>query len=331
LAGVLSQEEIDALLNAIEEDGIDAAAPVEADSSGTVRDYDFRTANRFNKEHMRTLKIIYDTFARLFSSYLSGTLRAMCSAEVISVEETKYAEFVNALPNPLILAVVRMPPMVGSVLLEISPDLSYAIISRLLGGKPDKESVSRGFTEIELVLLERIMRQFLPLFGESWEKVVTINTTLDRLETSPQFAQIVSMNETVAIISLSVKLDDAEGSFNICLPHLALEPINQQLSTKFLYQTDVHRETESAYEDIQNRIQYTPLDVAASFNETYAPVREILNLQRGDVISLDHHISQPITLRVGHLPKFKADIGVKENRYAAKIIEIIRKEEANDE
>jgi flagellar motor switch protein FliM len=331
LAGVLSQEEIDALLNAIESDGIDAASPLETAAVNKVRDYDFRTANRFNKEHIRTLKVIYDTFARLFSSYLSGTLRAMCSADVVSVEETKYAEFVNALPNPLILAVVRMPPMIGSILLEISPDLSYAIISRLLGGQPDKESVSRGFTEIELVLLERITRQFLPLFGESWEKVVTINTSLDRLETSPQFAQIVAMNETVAIISISVKLDKAEGSFNICLPHLALEPINQQLSTKFLYQTDVHRELTSAYGDIQKRIQRTPLEVSAAFNETSAPVREILNLQAGDVINLNHHISQPLTLRVGHLPKFKADIGIKDNRYAAKIVEIIQKEDASDE
>ncbi|MDR0324714.1 MAG: flagellar motor switch protein FliM [Oscillospiraceae bacterium] len=330
MAGVLSQEEIDALLNAIESDGIEAA-PLEAALMNQIRDYDFRTANRFNKEHIRTLKVIYDTFARLFSSYLSGTLRAMCTAEVVSVEETKYAEFVNALPSPLILAVVRMPPMVGSILLELSPDLSYAIISRLLGGTPDKESVSRGFTEIELVLLERIMRQFLPLFGESWEKVVAITTTLDRLETSPQFAQIVAMNETVAIISISVKLDNAEGTFSICLPHLALEPINQQLSTKFLYQTDVHRDIESAYEDIQKRIQMTPLDVSASFNETFAPVRDILNLQRGDVISLDHHITQPVTVRVGHLPKFKADIGVKDNRYAAKIVEIIQKEDASDE
>lgn len=331
MAGVLSQEEIDALLNAIESDGIDAAAPIETVSSNQARDYDFRTANRFNKEHMRTLKVIYDTFARLFSSYLSGTLRAMCSAEVVSVEETKYAEFVNALPSPLILAVVRMPPMVGSVLLEMSPDLSYAIISRLLGGKPDKESVSRGFTEIELVLLERIMRQFLPLFGESWEKVVTINTTLDRLETSPQFAQIVAMNETVAIISISVKLDNAEGTFNICLPHLALEPINQQLTTKFLYQTNEHREFVSAVTDIQKRIQMTPLNVSAAFNETFTSVRDVLNLQVGDVISLDHRVSQPVILRVGQLPKFKADIGMKDNRYAAKIVEIIQKEDANDE
>jgi flagellar motor switch protein FliM len=139
------------------------------------------------------------------------------------------------------------------------------------------------------------------------------------------------MNETVAIISMRIKLDEAEGSLNICLPHLALEPISQQLSTKFLYQTDLHRETESAHDDIQKRIGKTPLDISASFNEIHASMREVLNLQPGDVISLDHHISQPIILRVRHLPKFKADIGIKDNRYAAKITDIIHKEESVDE
>ncbi|MDR1692645.1 MAG: flagellar motor switch protein FliM [Oscillospiraceae bacterium] len=329
MAGVLSQAEIDALLNAIESDGIDSQ-PLD-DGANQIREYDFRTANRFNKEHIRTLRIVYDNFARLFASYLSGTLRAMCSAEVMSVEETKYAEFVNALPSPLILAVVRMPPMTGSVLLEVSPDLSYAIISRLLGGKPDKESVSRGFTEIEQVLLERIMRQFLPLFGESWEKVVGITTYLDRLETSPQFAQIVAMNETVAIISISVKVDEAAGTFNICLPHLALEPISQQLTTKFLYQNSDSRQLFPMHEDIQKRIEQTPLEVSAYFNETQTSVRDILNLQTGDVISLNHAVSDPLTLRVGHLPKFRVEVGMKDRRYAAKITEIIQKEDANNE
>lgn len=330
MSDVLSQSEIDALLNAISTGEMETGT-ADVDQTQIVKNYDFRTANRFNKEQIKTLNIIYDTFARLFSSYLSGTLRAMCTAEVTSVEELKYYEFVNALPSPVILAVVRMPPLTGSLLLEMSPDLSYAIISRLLGGQPEKDSISRTYTEIELVLLERIMRQFLPLFGESWEKVVAVNTVLDRLETSPQFAQIVALNETVAIITMTVKLDEAEGMFNICLPHLALEPINQQLSTKYLYQTAENREIESAQDDIHLRIRRTSLDVLAVFNDTPASVRDILNLQVGDVISLDHKLDEPLTIRVGHIPKFMATIGTKDNRYAAKINEIIRKEDANDE
>jgi flagellar motor switch protein FliM len=181
-----------------------------------VREFDFRTANRFHKEQIRTLNIIYDTFARLLSSYLSGTLRVMANVDVLGIEELKYQEFINALPSPVVLAIMRQPPLAGPILFEISPDIAYSMISRLLGGQPTYPTgASREFTEIELVLIERMLRQFMPLFVEGWTKVMKTSISLDRIETNPQFAQIVANNETVAIISISVKLGDTEGLVNI--------------------------------------------------------------------------------------------------------------------
>ena len=330
MSEVLSQNEIDALLNAISSGELDTET--QEPTPGRVHEYDFRTANRFHKEQIRTLNIIYDTFGRLLSSYLSGALRAMCTAEVVSVEELKYQEFINSLPSPVTLAVVRMPPLAGSMLIEMSPDLCYSVISRLLGGTPDG-TTARTFTEIELVLLERIMRQFIPLFVESWEKVAKVTTILDRIETSAQFAQIVALNETIALITLNVRVGQVEGLLNICLPHLALEPVTQQLSTKFWYQTSQQesREFIPATDDIRKGIERTPLGVTAVFNDTTVSVRDILNLQAGDVIPLDHRKDEPLTLKVGHLPKFRAAIGIKDKRYAVKIADFIRKEDANDE
>ena len=324
MADVLSQSEIDALLNAISAGEIETT---ESENEVKVREYDFRTANRFHKEQMRTLRIIHDTFARLFAAYLSGTLRVMCGAEVLSVEELKYQEFVNSLPEPVLLGVLRQPPLVGSILLEISPDISFAMISRLLGGPPAGAGITREFTEIELVLLERIMRQFLPLFAESWEKIIKVGTSLDRIETSPQFAQIVASNETVAIVTVNVAIGEVSGLVNICLPHLAIEPVNRQLSTKLIYQSGPERETEPAAEDIKIRLERSPLDVTAVFKPTTLTVRDVLSLQQGDVVQLDHLLSDPLVLKVAHLSKFKVELGVKDNRYAVKIAETIHKEE----
>ncbi len=330
LADVLSQSEIDALLNALSTGEVDLAAAETPEVK--VRSYDFRTANRFSKEQMRTLNIIYDTFCRLFTTYLSGTLRAMCQVEVVGVEELKYHEFVNALPSPVVLAIVTMPPLLGPTLLEISPDVAYSMISRLLGGGSNSGGeTNRSFTEIELVLLERIMRQFINLLPEAWEKVLSIDATLDRLETSPQFAQIVALNETVAVITLNVRVGDNEGLLNICLPHLTIEPINKQLNTRALFQTTIHHERAPATADIQFRLRNTPLTVSAVFNDTPASVGEIMSLQVGDVLQLDHRVGEPLTLKVGHLPKFRAALGVRDNKYAVKIADLIREEDLDHE
>ena len=329
MSDVLSQNEIDALLNALSSGVVETGELESSEPGQRVREYDFRTANRFHKEQIRTLRVIHDTFARLFSSYLSGTLRVMCSAEVLSVEELKYQEFVNSLPEPVILAVLRQLPLTGPVLFELTPDISYAMISRLLGGMPMLNVGTREFTEIELVLLERMLRQFLPLITESWEKIVNVSTSLDRIETSPQFAQIVGAGETVAIITLSVSIGNVTGLVNICLPHLALEPVNKMLQTKFMYQTGSTERMHSAAvaEDIRERLERTPLKLTAVFNQTSTTVRDILNLQVNDIIMLDHLLSEPLTLNVAHLPKFKCDLGVKENKYSVKISETIHKEE----
>lgn len=329
MSEVLSQAEIDALLSKFDSGEIDVSAGADAEEL-KVRDYDFRTANRFHKEQIRTLNIIYETFARLLSSYLSGTLRVMASADIMGIEELKYQEFINALPSPVVLAIMRQPPLAGPILFEISPDIAYSMISRLLGGQPTYPSgASREFTEIELVLVERMLRQFMPLFVEGWNKVMKTSIFLDRIETNPQFAQIVANNETVAIISITVKLGDTEGLVNVCLPHLALEPVNSQLSTKLMYQSGEHQR-EPATEDITQRIARTQLNLTAVFNATEATVREVLGLSVGDVLRLDHSTSEPLTLMVGHLAKFKAGLGVKDNRYAAKISEVIRKEDTDE-
>ncbi len=325
---VLSQHEIDALLNALNTGEVSAEEMSAPEPTQRVRTYDFRTANRFSKEQIRTLSIIYDTFAHLLSNYLAGTLRAICNVEVIGIEELKYFEFINALPDPVVLTLLSMPPLVGPTLLEVSPDVSVSIVSRLLGGSGSTAGDKRSFTEIELVLIERIVRQFGRLLDEAWEKVIEVHTVYERMETSAQFAQIVSTGETVAIVSLNVTIGEYSGLINFCLPHLAIESISKQLNTKMLFQgNSEHVLQASASADIRSRIRNTRLPITAMFNETGAQVRDVIALQQGDVIQLDHKVGEPLVLKVGHLDKFRGALGVRDRRYAVKISKVIREEE----
>ena len=330
MADVLSQNEIDALLLAINAGDMDVDAPDETKTIGQARPYDFRTANRFSREQIRTLALVYENFSRLYSTYLSGTLRSMCEVSVAGVEELKYHEFVNALPTTVLLSIVAMPPLVGPTLMEISPSLAYAMISRLLGGSSGEDSeITRSFTEIELVLFERITRQFVGLFNEAWEKVINVKASLERLETSAQFAQIVAMGETVAVVTMNARIGDTEGLINCCLPHLALEPIAKQLNTKMLFQAggEHYRKVLPVKDDIKQRIRNTLLPITAAFNSTAATVADILELRVGDVLQLEHKVGDPLAVKVGHLAKFHAALGTQDNRYAVMISDFIREED----
>lgn len=330
MAHVLSQNEIDELLNALASGKDTVVEKQEEPESSSVIVYNFRTANKFPKEHIRMLNFIYDNYAGRLSTFLSGTLRVLCEAEVISIEEQTFSEFSNSLPNPAFLAIIRMKPLTGSALLDISPAVAYELISRLFGGTGHFHDNQKPFTEIEITTLSRIIEQMLSIMGESWDKVAKISTSLDRIETSSQFAQIVPANEPIAIITMNVKIGEISDIINLCIPHVAVQPINKQLAKKMWYSDSTAPIAETNLENLSPRIASTLLALHAVFDNTRATVKDIINLHVGDVIRVDHPINKPITVNVEHIPKFKGFIGMHGQRYAVKISDIL-KGEAEDE
>ena len=329
MANVLSQSEIDELLSALSS-GADAAAPIEEEPESNVREYNFRTANKFHKEQIRTLHLVFDNFARLLSTSLSGTLRAVCEAEVLSVEEQTFGEYNNSLPSPVILAILNINPMTGGSLMEISPEIAYAMISHLFGGAAGSSGdSSKTFTEIELVIMERMIRKFTGIMVDSWEKILRVQCTLDRIETSGQFAQIVSTNETIAIITINLRIGTEQGLINICIPHLAIEPIAKQLNTKVMF-SSASRVIQAQEDLIASRIMNTEVTLTAVLDRTFASVGDVSSLQIGDVIKIEHNVKNPVTVRVEHIPKFLGVVGTHSGKFAVQVVEIV-KEDSEDE
>jgi len=332
LSDILSQTEIDELLNTLM---TGSAASVQDVSEGTstmkVRDYDFRTANRFPKEQVRTFHVVFETFCQLFANRLSSVLRVSCDCEVLSIEECSYSEFNNSLPAPVILAIMEAPPMYGSLILQMSPEFAYMLISRLFGGGSGGDTLKQ-FTEIELALVERVLRQAVSVFDEAWDKVIELSTQIDRIETSSQFAQITAPNEPVAVIIVNVTMGDETGLMSICIPHTAIEPIAQQLNTRMWFsggtRDDGRSEERAAM--LATKLLGMPIQLTAFFDQTTATVTDIVNLQAGDVIKLDHGIDQPLTIRIQHIPKFRATVGTLGAKYALQIIDVIKEENQNE-
>ena len=337
MANILSQNEIDELLSALASGNDTPPEELTEDESKLIHSYDFRTANKFSKDQMRTLHFIYDNFATRLTTYLSGTLRTLCDVEVISIEEQSFSELTNSMPVPVIVSIINMPPLHGSVLLEITPVIAYEIISRLLGGAGQTENTDKAFTEIELSIMERVIRRMLTLNDEAWEKINKVKTALDRLETSSQYAQIVSANEPIAIVTLNVKIGDTSDIINLCIPHVAVQPIAKKLVIKSWYTDIGYGRTNGDRENYKERLSGIFLNMLTVFNTTPATVGDIMNTKVGDVIQIDHNIDRPVTVKVEHIPKFRGVVGTQGSNYAVRITEILEEDtddgsgEFNDE
>ena len=296
-------------------------------SEKQVKDYDFARPSKFSKEHLRTLEIIFEHYGRLLSTNLPVYLRKSVQIEVMNSAAVPYSEFSNALSNPVLLGVVDMAPLSGTIILEVASNLGYAIVDRMLGGVGEPLDKSREFSEIELLIIERIMVVCVELLSEPWHNVVEISPRLERIETNSQFAQIISPNEMIAIVTINVKIGDIEGLMNICLPFITLEPVMDKLNTKFWY-SSIKKDSEVEYTDaLESLISRAPVPIKAYLGKSTVSVFDFTNLQIGDIIRLDSKVDEELDVYVGDIRKFTALPGASGNQYAVRVTSVIREEQ----
>lgn len=323
---VLSQNEIDSLLKALSSGELDVDE-IKDNNEKQVKNYDFARPVKFSKEHLRTLEIIFEHYGRLLSTNLPVYLRKTVQVEVMSSETVTYSEFSNALSNPVLLGIVNFSPLRGNIIIEIAENVGYTIVDRMLGGAGTPLDKVRDFSEIELLILERIFNVCVGLLTEPWASVCEIMARLERIETNSQFAQIISPTEMIALVTLNIKIGEVEGLINICLPYMTLEPVMDNLNTKNWYASLQEKDQQQYCDTIEAVISRAPMPVKAVLGKSTISVNDFLGLQRGDIIRLDTKVDEELNVYVGNIEKFTALPGASGDNYAVRITSVIREEQ----
>ncbi len=327
MSDVLSQSEIDNLLAALSSGEVDADEMKRESEKATIKDYDFARPSKFSKEHLRTLEIIFEHYGRLLSTNLPVYLRKNIQVEVMNSEAVTYMEFSNALSNPVLLGVVDFHPLKGNIIIDMATRLGYAIVDRMLGGEGVPLEKIRDFSEIELLIIERVLSSCVELLREPWLNVLDVHPRLERIETNSQFAQIISPSEMIAIVTINIKIGEVEGLMNVCLPYLTLEPVMDKLNTKFWYSTMQEKAEQEYGADIEALISKANIPVTAILGNSAINVSDFSTLQVGDIIRLDRKVDDELEIYVGNLRKFTAMPGTSGKNYAVRITTVIREEE----
>lgn len=323
---VLSQNEIDSLLKALNSGELDVDE-IKDNNEKQVKNYDFARPVKFSKEHLRTLEIIFEHYGRLLSTNLPVYLRKTVQVEVMSSETVTYSEFSNALSNPVLLGIVNFTPLQGNIIIEIAENVGYTIVDRMLGGVGAPLDKAREFSEIELLILERIYNVCVNLLTEPWASVCEIMARLERIETNSQFAQIISPTEMIALVTLNIKIGEVEGLINICLPYMTLEPVMDNLNTKNWYASLQEKDEQQYSDTIEALISRAPMPLKAVLGKSAISVNDFLGLQRGDIIRLDTKVDEELNVYVGNIKKFTALPGATGDNYAVRITSVIREEQ----
>lgn len=323
MADVLSQSEIDALLSALTSGEVSAEEIRKEDEERKIKTYDFKRAMRFSKDQIRSLTRIFENYSRLLTTYLSAQLRTFVQISVISVEQLPYEEFIRSVPKMTILNVLHIEPLEGKFVMEVNPNIAYAMLDRLLGGTGEGTNDIRDLTEIENTILERIFTGALPSFQEAWKGVADIIPEMEMLEVNPQFLQIVSPNETVAVVSFSIKIGETSGMINICMPHVVLEPIMPKLAAHYWMDQKRTEIDQNQFLSLRKNVTRALVPLIVELGTSTITVGDLLNLTVGDVITLDQSVGTKIHVKVGERVKFLGQPGTYRGKVAVQIAQSI--------
>ena len=320
MAEVLSQSQIDALLNSMQGGG---APPVEEKPEKKYPKYDFTSPRKFTKDRLKMLSGIFDNYSRIINTRINGLLRATCEVELASVEEQRYYEFSNALTEGTVLAVSHLN-MQGvrdesPVLFYITTPVMLSMIDRLLGGTGDVEPDLPDdyiYTDLEIRLYENLMKELVSVMGNSWENYIQLDFDYGRVEPNPTLVQLIGMDETVVLVDLVLKFPNCEGRISVCLPGLMLTNI----FTKINQENPANRAVaEDKSEDIFDHLRDSNLEIVAELARTRILLSDLYHLNVGDVVDIKRSKDSPVFLNIGGRRWFDGRMGTSNKQVAVKI------------
>lgn len=325
MAEQLSQGQIDALLKRLSSGEVDAV-PEEQSGGRRIKDYDFKSPKKFTKEQLKAMDSLHENFSRLLSNYLSGLLRLYCEVSVLQIEEQRYFEYNNALPDGSLLALVDLKPKnrqlsEATLIMDVNTTVGFLMIDRLLGGSGDGYNINREFSDIELAILENVIQKIVRLMEEAWCSHLEVTAEMSSIETNSRLLQALSPEDIVVIVVLNCKIKNLSAEISICIPAVNLEEMIGSFTSKYArvnkrQSVDI---ADAARQRILSALTDSDLEVKAVLGRMQLDLKDVLQLQVADVIPLSKSINSDIEVLVDNTPWFSGKLGETKLKKAIKI------------
>ncbi len=335
---ILTQSEVDALLSAVADGNVDSSAaaapgggftPSANDNVGAVNwggpseseitPYDLTNQDRVIRGRMPTLDIIYERFIRLYRISLSNSLRKIASISIISTDLLKFGEFVNTLPIPSCMGIMRFEALRGPALLVFESKLAYALVDSYFGGtdRPYAKIEGKEFTRIELSIMRKVMDLAIKDLEDAWAPIHQTNISFVRTEVNPQFVGVVPPSDVIISTTFEVELENASGTIALVIPYSTIEPIKGKLNSSF--QTESDRVDKEWVRKLEEHIHNTEANLVVNLGTAEITVGDLVNLNVGDIIPLSQDADGELELLIEGTPKFKCFFGVSRGNRAIQL------------
>jgi flagellar motor switch protein FliM len=309
----LAQDEIDSMFAQVREEAAKeqtaqtvqaAQAAVQSPQPAPQRrgePYNFSRAGQISNEQMQAISTINDLFARNLTHNLGAWLRTRFEVSLASAEQMTYSEFTERIPEPAYVCSARLEPLDVMGVVQMDLTMAPPIVDLLLGGV-GRAGTLREPTDIEDSILFSVMEIVLRELNLAWQPV-GLKFALGKREMEAQVARLMPGPEKTLCVSFEIRMPEAQGSLNLCLPAVVLNTILRRLIAE--RDRPRRRSTEA-------RARLSLLLAEAQFGAVlqFPPMRlnagHLAALAPGKLLRLPLARQAVSELRVGGLPMFQA-------------------------
>ncbi len=302
-----------------------------------IKNYDFKKPKKFTKEHLRGLNTVNEHIVRIFASNLSSLLRVFCEVTQLTLKECRYSEYLNTLPDKTLIGLIDINDeatdenrctMIG----HFPQTVGFFMIDILLGGSGTNYLLDRGYTDVEIAILENFYRKVTTYLTEAWKSLADVRCELSGYETNPRLAQFISLEDSVVIMSFQIKIREITDVFSFCLPAMNLdvmlrEAMNKQAKAAGKVENDKEALRK---EQLTNSLNGSTMELTAVLDNLYIDMQDIINLKVSDVIPLNKRIDDNIILTVEGEPKFTVRVGDRKIKKSVKICDVVTHSDINE-
>ncbi|MBW1644812.1 MAG: flagellar motor switch protein FliM [Deltaproteobacteria bacterium] len=318
MSQVLTQEEIDALLQGVSQGEIETESDV-AVEEGEVQHYDLTSQERIIRGKMPTLEIINQRFSRNFRAALSALLHRVIDVTPLVTDMMKFGEFLKTIPVPASIHLFKMDPLRGLALVVVESKLVFSLIDMFFGGS-GRDAVKvegRDFTAIEERIIRKVVVAALECMEDAWNPIHDLQFTFVRSEINPQFVTIVPPSDVVILSTYTLEMEEFSGAITVCIPYSLVEPLRNKLYAGF--QSERLEVDVTWLQRLVNRLLEVDVELSAVLGTTTVTPRQLLDFNVGDIITLQQDATEPMRLKIEQIDKFRGIAGFSKGSKAIKI------------
>jgi flagellar motor switch protein FliM len=284
-----------------------------------TRRYDFRTPRKLTQLQRVRLGALYARVVGRLAESFSVYLKCQAETTFLGLEQVQ-AENLTAADEEDADAVITewlLEPGGGHFFISWSRSLAFYIFEKLLGGTGEELFIEPELTDFEKDILGRVTQLVVQEVQSAWGQAAFAQARSGLVLENKKALMETCSHEILLIAGFTLHLEPMHGKISIVFPYTVIKPWLEE-SEKAADESPEEVKPAGRF-GLWKAVAEAPVTLQARLARTPVRLSDVVNLQVGDCLVLNHAAQAPVEVYVNDRIKFFARLGTQHQQLALQI------------